>query len=362
MEEKKALIAMSGGVDSSVAAYLTQQAGYDCIGAMMRLFDNNILGENQESSCCSLDDAEDARSVARRLGFPFYVFNSKADFEEKVISKFIRCYECGATPNPCIDCNRYLKFDHLMRRAMELGCSHVVTGHYARIRRDENTGRYLLYKATDLSKDQSYVLYSLSQQQLAHTLFPLGEMSKSDARAIAEAQGFINARKHDSQDICFVPDGDYVAFMERYTGKHYEGGNFLDLEGNVVGRHKGAVSYTLGQRKGLGLAMGAPVYVCDKDMEKNTVTVGPNEALFSSTLVANDWNWFPFAELTAPIRVSAKARYNQQPQPATVYPETDGYARVVFDEPQRALTPGQAVVLYDGDLVVGGGTITKVCK
>ena len=362
MEEKKALIAMSGGVDSSVAAYLTQQAGYDCIGAMMRLFDNNILGENQESSCCSLDDAEDARSVARRLGFPFYVFNSKADFEEKVISKFIRCYECGATPNPCIDCNRYLKFDHLMRRAMELGCNHVVTGHYARIRRDENTGRYLLYKATDLSKDQSYVLYSLSQQQLAHTLFPLGEMSKSDARAIAEAQGFINARKHDSQDICFVPDGDYVAFMERYTGKHYEGGNFLDLEGNVVGRHKGAVSYTLGQRKGLGLAMGAPVYVCDKDMEKNTVTVGPNEALFSSTLVANDWNWFPFAELTAPIRVSAKARYNQQPQPATVYPETDGCARVVFDDPQRALTPGQAVVLYDGDLVVGGGTITKVCK
>ena len=362
MEEKKALIAMSGGVDSSVAAYLTQQAGYDCIGAMMRLFDNNILSENQESSCCSLDDAEDARSVARRLGFPFYVFNSKADFEEKVIAKFIRCYECGATPNPCIDCNRYLKFDHLMRRAMELGCSHVVTGHYARIRQDESTGRYLLYKATDLSKDQSYVLYSLSQQQLAHTMFPLGEMSKSEARAIATEQGFINARKHDSQDICFVPDGDYVAFMERYTGKHYEGGNFLDLEGNVVGRHKGAVSYTLGQRKGLGLAMGAPVYVCGKDMAQNTVTVGPNEALFSTTLIANDWNWFPFPALTEPMKVSAKARYNQQPQPATVYPEPDGHARVVFDEPQRALTPGQAVVLYDGDLVVGGGTIITVQK
>ena len=362
MEEKKALIAMSGGVDSSVAAYLTQKAGFDCIGAMMRLFDNNILGENQESSCCSLDDAEDARSVARRLGFPFYVFNSKADFEEKVIAKFIRCYECGATPNPCIDCNRHLKFDHLMRRAMELGCSHVVTGHYARIRRDETTGRYLLYKAKDLSKDQSYVLYSLTQEQLAHTLFPLGEMSKTDARAIAEEQGFINARKHDSQDICFVPDGDYVAFMERYTGKHYEGGDFLDLEGNVVGRHKGAVSYTLGQRKGLGLAMGAPVYVCGKDMARNTVTVGPNEALFSPALLANDWNWFPFPELTAPLRVSAKARYNQQPQPATVYPEANGCARVVFDEPQRALTPGQAVVLYDGELVIGGGTIAEIIK
>ena len=362
MTQKKALIAMSGGVDSSVAAYLTQQAGFQCTGATMRLFDNSILGQDQESTCCSLDDVEDARSVARRLGFPFYVFNFKDDFEEKVIQKFIRCYECGATPNPCIDCNRYLKFDHLLRRGYELGCDCVVTGHYARIRQDENTGRYLLYKAVDLSKDQSYVLYSLSQEQLAHTRFPLGEMTKAEARVIAEEQGFINARKHDSQDICFVPDGDYVAFMERYTGKKYTPGDYLDLQGNVVGRHKGAVSYTLGQRKGLNLAMGTPVYVCAKDMERNTVTVGPNEALFSTTLRATDWNWFPFPELTEPIRVSAKARYNQQPQPATVYPEQDGYARVVFDQPQRALTPGQAVVLYDGDMVVGGGTIAEVLK
>ena len=362
MTQEKALIAMSGGVDSSVAAYLTQQAGFQCTGATMRLFDNSILGQDQESTCCSLDDVEDARSVARRLGFPFYVFNFKDDFEEKVIQKFIRCYECGATPNPCIDCNRYLKFDHLLRRGYELGCDCVVTGHYARIRQDENTGRYLLYKAVDLSKDQSYVLYSLSQEQLAHTRFPLGEMTKAEARVIAEEQGFINARKHDSQDICFVPDGDYVAFMERYTGKKYTPGDYLDLQGNVVGRHKGAVSYTLGQRKGLNLAMGTPVYVCAKDMERNTVTVGPNEALFSTTLRATDWNWFPFPELTEPIRVSAKARYNQQPQPATVYPEQDSYARVVFDQPQRALTPGQAVVLYDGDMVVGGGTIAEVLK
>ena len=362
MTQKKALIAMSGGVDSSVAAYLTQQAGFQCTGATMRLFDNSILGRDQESTCCSLDDVEDARSVARRLGFPFYVFNFKDDFEEKVIRKFIHCYECGATPNPCIDCNRYLKFDHLLRRGYELGCDCVVTGHYARIRQDEKTGRYLLYKAMDLSKDQSYVLYSLTQEQLAHTRFPLGEMTKAEARAIAEEQGFINARKHDSQDICFVPDGDYVAFMERYTGKKYTPGDYLDLQGNVVGKHKGAVSYTLGQRKGLNLAMGTPVYVCAKDMERNTVTVGPNEALFSTTLRATDWNWFPFPALAEPVRVSAKARYNQPPQPATVYPEENGFARVVFDEPQRALTPGQAVVLYDGEMVVGGGTITEVCK
>lgn len=362
MTQKKALIAMSGGVDSSVAAYLTQQAGFQCTGATMRLFDNSILGQDQESTCCSLDDVEDARSVARRLGFPFYVFNFKDDFEEKVIRKFIHCYECGATPNPCIDCNRYLKFDHLLRRGCELGCDYVVTGHYARIRQDEATGRYLLYKATDLSKDQSYVLYSLTQEQLAHTRFPLGEMTKAEARTIAEEQGFINARKHDSQDICFVPDGDYVAFMERYTGKKYTPGDYLDLQGNVVGQHKGAVSYTLGQRKGLNLAMGTPVYVCAKDMEQNTVTVGPNEALFSTTLRATDWNWFPFPTLSEPVRVSAKARYNQPPQPATVYPEENGFARVVFDEPQRALTPGQAVVLYDGEMVVGGGTITEVVK
>lgn len=362
MEEKKALIAMSGGVDSSVAAFLMKQAGWQCTGVTMRLYDNETIGKAMESTCCSLDDVEDARSVARRLGMPFYVFNFTSDFHEKVISKFIRCYECGATPNPCIDCNRYLKFDHLLRRGLELGCNCVVTGHYARIRRDGEGGRYLLYKAADLSKDQSYVLYSLTQEQLAHTKFPLGEMTKGQTRALAEEQGFINAHKHDSQDICFVPDGDYVAFMERYTGKHYPEGDFLDLEGHVVGKHQGAVGYTLGQRKGLGLAMGTPVYVCAKDMAQNTVTVGPNEALFSKVLRANDWNWFPFPALTEPMRVTAKARYNQPPQPATVYPEADGYARVEFDEPQRALTPGQAVVLYQEDLVVGGGTITEVCK
>ena len=359
---KKAMIAMSGGVDSSVAAYLMQTLGYECTGVTMRLCDNALLGEEQESSCCSLDDVEDARSVAYRLGMRFYVFNSTDDFRAKVVDKFVRSYEEGLTPNPCIDCNRHLKFDDLLRKALTLGNDCIATGHYARIRQDTQTGRYLLYKAADPMKDQSYFLASLTQEQLAHVCFPLGELTKEQVRQIAQEQGFINARKRDSQDICFVPDGDYVAFMKRYTGKTYEPGDFLDLQGNVVGTHCGAVGYTLGQRKGLGLAMGEPVYVCAKDMAKNTVTVGPNDALFAKTLVANDWNWIPFPTLTEPMRVTAKARSRHDPQSATVYPGENGTARVTFDEPQRAMTPGQAVVLYNDDQVIGTGTITQIGK
>ena len=356
MNDAKALIAMSGGVDSSVAAYLTLQAGYPCMGVTMRLYDS---GEN-ESACCSLEQVEDARSVAHRLGMPFYVFNFTGDFHEKVIEKFIRSYECGSTPNPCVDCNRYLKFEQLLQRAVTLGCEYIVTGHYAQIAQDPDCGRFLLKKAADQAKDQTYFLYTLNQYQLSHTLFPLGALNKQQVRKIAQEQGFLNARKRDSQDICFVPDGDYLSFMERYTGKQYPSGAFLDLQGNVVGMHQGTVGYTLGQRKGLGLAMGQPVYVCAKDMAKNTVTVGPNEALFHKNLLANDWNWISFESLTEPIRVMAKARSRMTEQPATVYPEANGFARVEFDEPQRAITPGQAVVLYDGDIVVGGGTITEV--
>ena len=359
MVKGKALVGMSGGVDSSVAAYLMKEAGFDCIGVTMRLYDNEMLGEEKTKTCCTLDDAEDARSIARKLGIPFYVFNFKDSFEEKVIRKFVRCYECGSTPNPCIDCNRHLKFEKLLQRALELGCDSVVTGHYAQIRQDRQTGRYLLYKAADRSKDQTYFLACLNQYQLAHTHFPLGGLTKTEVRQITEENGFVNARKHDSQDICFVPDGDYAAFLARYTGKAYPEGDYLDLDGNVVGKHKGAVSYTLGQRKGLGIALGAPVYVCAKDMEKNTVTVGPNEALFSSGLLADNWNWYPFPELTEPLAVTAKIRHSQFEQPATVYPDAQGCARVVFDTPQRAITPGQAVVLYQGDMVVGGGTIVK---
>ena len=356
-ESKRALIAMSGGVDSSVSALLTLRRGLSCVGATMRLFTNEILGGEQESTCCSLDDVEDARSVAFRLGIPYYVFNFGSEFRQKVMDKFVCSYEQGLTPNPCIDCNRYLKFDALLQRALTLGCDYVVTGHYARIRQEN--GRYLLYKAADESKDQTYFLYSLTQEQLAHILFPLGALNKAEVRQIAEENGFINARKRDSQDICFVPDGDYMAFLERYTGKRYPAGDFLDQSGTVIGRHRGAVAYTCGQRKGLGLAMGEPVYVCGKDMQKNTVTVGPNEALFSRTLRANDWNWISIPALTEPVRCKAKARSRMNEQPATVYPEENGFARVEFDEAQRAITPGQAVVLYDGDTVIGGGTITE---
>ena len=356
MNEAKALIAMSGGVDSSVAAYMTQRAGYTCMGVTMRLYDSC----DDESTCCSLAQVEDARSVAHRLGMPFYVLNFTKDFHEKVIGKFICSYECGNTPNPCIDCNRYLKFEQLLQRAVTFGCEYIVTGHYAQITQDPDSGRFLLKKAADQAKDQTYFLYALNQHQLSHTMFPLGGLNKQQVREIAQEQGFLNAKKRDSQDICFVPDGDYLAFMERYTGKHYSSGAFLDLQGNVVGTHQGAVGYTLGQRKGLGLAMGQPVYVCAKDMTENTVTVGPNDALFHKTLRANDWNWIAFESLTEPIRVMAKARSRMAEQSATVYPEADGFARVEFDEPQRAITPGQAVVLYDGDIVVGGGTITEV--
>lgn len=358
MAKEHALIAMSGGVDSSVAAYLTAQEGFACMGATMRLYE--APEDGPESTCCSLEQVEDARSVAYRLGLPFYVFNFKEDFRCHVMDAFIRDYENGLTPNPCVECNRHLKFDRLLRRAKELECAYVVTGHYARIARDPETGRYLLKKAVDESKDQTYFLYCLTQEQLAHIRFPLGELTKAAVREIAAEQGFVTARKKDSQDICFVPDGDYLAFMARYTGKTYPAGNFLDEKGNVVGKHKGAVAYTLGQRKGLGLAMGAPVYVCSKDMAANTVTVGPNESLMHSALLANNWYWHPFEVLTKPLRVTAKARSRMAEQPATVYPMENGFAKVVFDQPQRAITPGQAVVLYDGDTVVGGGTIREV--
>ena len=345
----KALIAMSGGVDSSVAAYLMQQKGYHCGGAIMQLWKEVSSGAIQ-----------DAQAVADRLGMDFHVLDAGEAFRQLVVDYFIRSYEEGLTPNPCIQCNRHLKFSFFLDRALEMGYDTIVTGHYAKIRQNPETGRFLLCKAADEAKDQSYFLSCLDQRQLSHACFPLGELTKEEARAIAEAQGFVNARKKDSQDICFVPDGDYVAFMKRYTGKEYPGGDYLDLQGKVVGKHCGAVCYTLGQRKGLGIALGAPVYVCSKDMAANTVTVGPESALFATAILADSWNWFPFETLTEPIRVMAKARYRHIPQPATVFPEVNGVARVVFDTPQRAMTPGQTVALYDGDMVVGGGIITKV--
>ena len=351
MEKKKALIGMSGGVDSSVAACLTLRQGYACEGGTMRLHD---------FSCGGADDVLDAKAVADKLGISHHVFSFQPEFERHVISQFVTAYESGLTPNPCIQCNAHLKFGAMLEKALEMGFDYVVSGHYAQVRKDPQSGRYLLYKAKDHSKDQTYFLACLNQHQLSHILFPLGGLSKTESREIAEAEGLVTARKRDSQDICFVPDGDYAAFLQRYTGKIYPEGNYLDLAGNIVGRHKGAVCYTRGQRKGLGLAMGTPVYVCRKDMDANTITVGPNEALFSRALRAKDWNWFPFPALTESMTVTAKIRHSQQELAATVYPEENGFARVEYETPQRAITPGQAVVLYDGDDVVGGGTITEV--
>lgn len=356
-----ALIAMSGGVDSSVAAWLMQRDGFDCTGVTMRLTRNEAVNTEGLHTCCSERDIEDAAEVAYAMDIPYEVLDFTADFQEKIIDKFIRVYEAGGTPNPCIDCNRYMKFDHLLRWAEAHGLDHVVTGHYARVEQDEATGRWLLKKGLDENKDQSYVLYNLTQEQLAHVRLPLGGLHKSEVRAIAEQQHFVNARKHDSQDICFVPDGDYARFMEQFTGKHYPAGDFLDQSGKVVGTHSGAVRYTLGQRKGLGLALGAPVYVCGKDMQANTVTVGPESELFDRIVYAEDVNWIAIPALTEPLRVTARTRYHQAEQQATVYPAENGF-RLEFDQPQRAPTPGQAAVLYQGDVVLGGGTITRVEK
>ena len=347
---KKAIIAMSGGVDSSVSAKLTIEKGYECIGVTMKLYTGK-----EDSTCCSEKDIEDAKAVSERLGMEHLVVNFTDDFDEKVIKKFINAYETGATPNPCIECNRYLKFEKLMEKMYELSYDYVVTGHYARI--EKSGDRYLLKKALDETKDQSYVLYSLSQDQLAHTLFPLGELKKEEARKIAEENGFINANKKDSQDICFVPDGDYAKFIEEYSGKNYPDGDFVDQNGKVLGTHKGIIRYTVGQRKGLGLSLPAPMYVMKKDTEKNQVVLCSNEELFSSSLEGENFNWIAYENPPEKINVKAKIRYNQKEEDAVVTPLQNGRVLVEFLKPQRAVAKGQAVVLYDGDIVVGGGTI-----
>ena len=352
-----ALIAMSGGVDSSVAAWLMQRDGFDCTGVTMRLTRNEAVNTEGLHTCCSERDIEDAAEVAYAMDIPYEVLDFTADFQEKIIDKFIRVYEAGGTPNPCIDCNRYMKFDHLLRWAEAHGLDYVVTGHYARVEQDEATGRWLLKKGLDENKDQSYVLYNLTQEQLAHVRLPLGGLHKSEVRAIAEQQHFVNARKHDSQDICFVPDGDYAGFIARYTGRDCPAGDFVDESGHVLGRHKGIVHYTVGQRKGLGIAADAPLYVKRIDAAENRVVLSGNDALFSRELMANDFNWIVYDVPPRELRATARVRYHQREQAATVTVFEDGHVHLVFDEPQRAITPGQAVVLYDGDTVLGGGTI-----
>lgn len=352
---KKALIAMSGGVDSSVAAYLMKEAGYDCIGVTMKLYDNEDIGMEQEKTCCSLSDIEDARSVAVKLGIPYYVFNFKADFKEKVIDNFIESYRCGMTPNPCIECNRHLKFAHLWQKARELQCDVVVTGHYARITEDGQG--YHLLKGKDSAKDQSYVLYSLTQEQLAHTCFPLGGYTKEEIRRIAEEQGFFNAAKKDSQDICFIPDGDYRSFIEKTTGQSSQPGDFVDKDGNVLGTHKGYYCYTIGQRRGLGISAPQSLYVTEIRPEENKVVLGSNDDLFHSHLTADNFNWIE--EVRPDEVIKARIRYHQVEKEATARVTQDGRVGVDFLEPQRAITKGQSVVLYRGDAVVGGGRIIE---
>jgi len=354
---KKALIAMSGGVDSSVAAYLLKQRGYDCTGITMKLFTNEDIGESKSKKCCSLDDVKDARNVANSIGIPFFVYNFTEDFKKQVIGRFIESYKNGETPNPCIDCNRYIKFEKLFERAMSLGMDYIATGHYAVTEQDAATGRRLLKKAADKGKDQSYVLYAMTQEQLSRALFPLGTLTKNETRAIAKERGFINADKRDSQDICFVPDGDYAAFIEKYTGVKNEDGDFTDLSGEVIGRHKGHIRYTIGQRRGTGISGKEPVYVHSKNAEKNTVTLCDRNGLYGKSLYAGDFNWIAFEKPAGTIRVKAKIRYNQSEKWATATSVSENKVHIEFDEGQWAIAKGQAAVLYDGDIVVGGGTI-----
>ena len=352
--------AMSGGVDSSAAAWLLKQAGHELIGVTLKLFDNGDAGIEGESACCALDDVEDARSVARQLGIPHYVFNFASCFREQVMDRFVAAYEAGATPNPCIDCNRYLKFGALLQRARELDRDQVATGHYVRLDYDAGSGRWLMKKALHPEKDQSYVLYCLTQDQLAHSLFPLGGLSKDEIRTIAAEAGMVNARKRESQDICFVPDGDYAAFIRRHTGKDYPSGPFLDEEGRILGVHSGLIGYTVGQRRGLGVSSAqGRLYVKEVRPEDNAVVLSGNDRLFSRSLTADGLNLIACDRLEGPVRLWAKVRYRMKEQPCTVWQTGPDTLRLTFDSPQRAVTPGQAVVLYDGDTVVGGAAILK---
>ena len=352
------MAAMSGGVDSAVAAALLKELGFEVTGVTLKLFSNELTGpDSPQRACCSLTDVEDARGAAYKLGIDHFVFNFGDEFKRDVIARFADAYLEGRTPNPCIDCNRYIKFSKLIERARLLGMDAVATGHYARVERDGGTGRWLLRKSADPLKDQTYVLAMLTQEQLSRTLFPLGGLTKTEVRALAAARGFLNAEKPDSQDICFVPDGDYAAFIENTLGRVRGPGDFVDLRGRVLGTHRGITYYTVGQRRGLRLSSDRPLYVVRKDAATNTVVVGDEADLYSTAMTVADLNFIAVETVTSPRRAAVKTRYSQKETAATLYPPEDGRMAVVFDKPQRAVTPGQAAVFYDGDLVLAGGTI-----
>lgn len=357
MNKNKVVVAMSGGVDSSVCAYLLKKQGYEVIGMTMQIWQNDSE-EAKQGGCCSISAVYDARRVADKLGIPYYVTNLKERFNEKVIKYFINEYLEGKTPNPCIVCNRYLKFDDLLQKALQIDAFYIATGHYGIIERDESLGRFILKKSVDPTKDQTYALYNLNQFQLEHTLLPLGRFTKKEIREIAKEAGLSVAQKPDSQEICFI-DTNYKDYLNQKVPSKIKPGLFVDKHNRVLGQHKGVPFYTIGQRKGLGISVGKPLYVIDLDAERNIVVLGDEEDLNVKEFAAHKLNWIAIEKLENSIKINAKIRYNFQEQPATVVPEGDDLVRVIFDTPQKAITPGQSVVFYKDDVVVGGGIIKQ---